>query len=600
MINTPNLHCSDVFKGGMQHSETKKPASTKASTVKMASVNAKKHIVSLSENVLNCVSIACRSISQSIVTTYYFIKHKVLGIKINDKCYLEGVIKKMGPGAAKLLRLDSEFNKDPKFFAQKHSKGCDTNEDWNDFHKISDTLLTLLDNNITTKIPDELAQKVVTKEFGDKYTVSKFLGAGSIASCHEVVAQDGKKYVAKIVPTKTKNKIASNMVFWNLALSLPTSKYKREKKDILHSIRKECDLTTEHEKHSAYRGAMLSLDNKAQFNFGPLFGEQRQVNLTFSVPEIIESKRSSDLIIMEKAKGYTLAELKRDRDLFVNEFSKCLDYKPDVRKPEEARFLSAERHKYKNDRDYFLEEIQKQVQLKWKDMVVNKKIVHGDLNDGNIMIAFNSNNEIDVSILDMGNCFEISEPQIKLVKKLSQSIKSYLVETPEEERTSASTVKEIFRKKTFFGLNKGKILDKISDADAKTVSKIADAIFGYIPNTKLTSNKKESIRRQIFFSLAKVLDDRDFHTSHTFFKNQQKTRKSFDFDLIRVTGSVISQILSSIAKNVETDTVELNRLNRLYKSQNPVVDLELFIPEAERDCSIYVPNTYQVEWRDLL
>ena len=599
-----SAHENDIKKSGKAISKTNK---------KVEALSCKSFIARKLHGIGKKISIFLRSICGFIVSVYYLRRYNLKITTDKDLHQLNDIIKQSGPAAAKLLRLDPSFNKEMEKLLLNELLQTTKEEKYLDNHSkkslknVSNLFHELLDKNITTKISDEKAQQVLNKNFGDKYRVGKYLGSGSIAACHEVITADNKTYVAKLVPTELKNKILNNIKFWKLIPSpldaltfnkpLLRSELKsmQRREDALKTIKEECNLTAEHENHNKFRDAFMSLDTKSEIEFkGTKSISKEKVTLNWTVPKIVENKSCDDLLIMEKAEGYTLAELKRDPALFIRNFSKCFGYEPRMIKTEvrKSRNFITE-SKYKSDDEILFKKIKKAVNKKWGEILVKKNWAHGDLNDGNIIIQFNEHREINISIIDFGSSFEVEDEQIACLRRIAENIKYYLTEIPEEQRTSG--IKEKYpAEKTMPGNYKGEILKKLQPNEANVVSGIVNIVCKYVLTNGVSVDKKEYLYRKTFYCLEELLSKRRFNSMTTYRLSNdevvsQEDKSFFEFDPIKLTNLALSKILVCVADAKGYDTDHFSPLLNLINSERSQIDSEFLLPNTPRRFTYEVP-----------
>ncbi|WP_157674006.1 AarF/UbiB family protein [Endozoicomonas ascidiicola] len=495
----------------------KREASKAAFSGKEVSVEpiAKKSLWQSIKNIPRNISIFCRAVIKVFVLANYFIKHAVKNQPINSPEQLNSIINNLGPVFAKIMQPElSSTRKIERFVKQDllkfpYKKDTFTPAEERLIKEMTKAVKAILDDTKTNDMTKDKAQKILNERYKGEYTVGECLGAGTIASCYEITDKNNNKAVAKIMSPNTEFQIAVGTKSLGLFTYFAPKTHKPVINSTLEAFNDECNLNSEHAKLDAYRKAVLSTDTsvKTSYEYGNYNIDTRyptnKVELTFTVPETIGSTAPdhSDLLIMKRAEGHTLAELNTNPSLFEQEFEKCFGRKPVSKKSS-----------WRDESEILRKKITEQVSKKWNQVMIKHQWIHGDLHSGNIMVALKPGGKIEITLIDLGNSLKIGRNEIGFLKDAIKKVQSFTAD--KENITSKEMVKfeednlSRIMSINITGQHKDSLFKNLHSHEVDKIKAMYDHILSQSTDSNVSEKQKEMIYRLMFVELADARDNR--------------------------------------------------------------------------------------------
>ena len=187
-----------------------------------------------------------RSIATAVTLTYYIVKYKVFKAELTPEKF-ESHINTLGPVAAKLLQGGA---------IDEMAKDLGTSDDRKGEFAI--ILRKFLNKN--PEMPNDEAHQILKQSFGEKYSIKKHLGTGTIASCFEVETDDRTAYVAKVVSSRKADDVAVGVKSLKMITWLLPKWITGYMRDVIDPFEAECSLHEEqaYQQFPMNLGAILS------------------------------------------------------------------------------------------------------------------------------------------------------------------------------------------------------------------------------------------------------------------------------------------------------------------------------------------------------
>lgn len=347
------------------------------------------------------ISIFCRAVCKAAILGYYLIKYKVFKAQLTPELF-KSHIENLGPVAAKLLQGGA---------INDMAKSLSTSDA--DKEKFAEVLRNFLDNH--PPMSNDEARKILRQSFGEKYSIKKHLGTGTIASCFEV-EKEGIPYVAKVVPSRKADQIAVGvkslkMMTWVLPKWI--TGYMR---DVIDPFQGESSL---HEEQGYLMKFKEALAKNPTFETVQFSGNQATVS--FGIPSIAEQPDEDNVLVMEKVEGgitinQLLSDTEEAKSLRASQFLHCFGRQP------------------VNDQECLglIKQVHLSLKHKWRELASTHGLVHGDFHAGNLMLTFNPGGHIGAWILDLGNCLDLSDQEQAKISEMRRLVTSTLANRMDE------------------------------------------------------------------------------------------------------------------------------------------------------------------------